>query len=165
MAGVEKVSVALTSDMRAMLRQAVATGDYASTSEAMREALRQWKATRSTAIAPSMFEKAPARANNLFQGQRNAIAQLCRQHGVRHLALFGSTLREDFDSATSDIDLVVDFTQVPDQSPARQYFDFKAALEQLFGRDVDLVEIDSMPDSRLRRRIERTQVLLYAEES
>ena len=46
MAHVEKVSVALTSEMAAMMRQLVESGDYASASEVMREALRDWKFRR-----------------------------------------------------------------------------------------------------------------------
>ncbi|QZO00926.1 ribbon-helix-helix domain-containing protein [Chenggangzhangella methanolivorans] len=45
MANVEKL-VALTPEMAAMLREAVASGEYASASEVMREALRDWKAQR-----------------------------------------------------------------------------------------------------------------------
>jgi antitoxin ParD1/3/4 len=41
---VEKMSVALTSEMAAAVRDAVATGEYASASEVVREALRLWKA-------------------------------------------------------------------------------------------------------------------------
>lgn len=46
MANVEKVSVALTPEMAATMREAVATGEYASASEVMREALRDWKQRR-----------------------------------------------------------------------------------------------------------------------
>ena len=46
MAGVEKVSIALTPEMAAMLRDAVAGGDYASSSEVVRDALRLWKLRR-----------------------------------------------------------------------------------------------------------------------
>jgi antitoxin ParD1/3/4 len=46
MANVEKVSVALTAEMAAMMRQVVETGEYASASEVMREALREWKFRR-----------------------------------------------------------------------------------------------------------------------
>ncbi len=45
-ARVEKVSIALTQDMAAMLRQAVDSGEYASSSEVVRDALRDWKAKR-----------------------------------------------------------------------------------------------------------------------
>jgi antitoxin ParD1/3/4 len=43
MSNVEKVSVALSSDLLDMVKKAVATGEYASTSEVIREALRDWK--------------------------------------------------------------------------------------------------------------------------
>jgi antitoxin ParD1/3/4 len=41
---VEKVSVALTPEMASAVREAVQRGDYASTSEVIREALRLWQA-------------------------------------------------------------------------------------------------------------------------
>lgn len=46
MANVEKMSVALTPEMAATMRQVVDTGEYASASEVMREALREWKLRR-----------------------------------------------------------------------------------------------------------------------
>ncbi len=51
---IEKISVALPTDMANLVRRAVETGDYASSSEVIREALREWKtrrATRAEAIA------------------------------------------------------------------------------------------------------------------
>jgi antitoxin ParD1/3/4 len=47
MANVEKVSIALTVDMAAVVREAVASGEYASSSEVVRDALRDWKLKRS----------------------------------------------------------------------------------------------------------------------
>lgn len=46
MAHVEKVSVALTPEMLAVVREAVKSGEYASSSEVMREALRDWNRRR-----------------------------------------------------------------------------------------------------------------------
>ena len=46
MAKVEKISVALTPEMVASLREAVAGGAYASSSEIVREALRDWQEQR-----------------------------------------------------------------------------------------------------------------------
>jgi uncharacterized protein len=94
---------------------------------------------------------------------QSRIAALCHRYGVRRLAVFGSIVRGDFDAQSSDVDLVVEFRSDADASPAHQYFDFKAALEQLLGRPVDLVELDAMPDSRLKRIIARTQIPVYAE--
>jgi antitoxin ParD1/3/4 len=41
---VEKLSIALTPEMAAAVRHAVASGEYASASEVVREALRLWRA-------------------------------------------------------------------------------------------------------------------------
>jgi antitoxin ParD1/3/4 len=46
MANVEKISVALTTEQIAALRVAVDTGEYATTSEIIREALREWQFKR-----------------------------------------------------------------------------------------------------------------------
>lgn len=46
MAQVSKVSVALTPELAAMVNEAVDSGDYATTSEVIREALREWKQRR-----------------------------------------------------------------------------------------------------------------------
>lgn len=46
MANVEKVSIALTVEQIAALRAAVDAGEYATTSEVIREALRDWQLKR-----------------------------------------------------------------------------------------------------------------------
>jgi antitoxin ParD1/3/4 len=46
---VEKISIALTEDMAALVREAVESGEYVSTSEVIREALRDWKHRRALA--------------------------------------------------------------------------------------------------------------------
>ena len=48
MANVEKMSIALPADMATLVRKAVETGDYASSSEVICEALREWKARRAS---------------------------------------------------------------------------------------------------------------------
>lgn len=46
MAVVEKISIALTPDLAALVREAVESGEYASSSEVIRDALRDWKRKR-----------------------------------------------------------------------------------------------------------------------
>ena len=174
MATIEKVSIALPSDMLTMVRKAVDGGDYASSSEVVREALREWKARRASTLGASAARESgsvrkaqlPSAARNvdfpLTTQRRQEVAKLCQRFSVRSLAFFGSILRDDFDAAASDIDVAVQFALATDAPTARQYFDLKAALEKLFGRPVDLVELDAMPESRLKRIIERTQVSVYA---
>jgi len=108
-------------------------------------------AERHAGIVPAMIEH-----------RRSDIAQLCERYGVRELALFGSILRSDFDPTSSDVDAAVKFGPPANDPFARQYFDFKAALEHLLKRPVDLVELEAMPDTRLKRIIEHTMVPIYA---
>jgi predicted nucleotidyltransferase len=98
----------------------------------------------------------------MIEHRRSDIAQLCERYGVCELALFGSILRSDFDPTSSDVDAAVKFGPPANDSFARQYFDFKAALELLLMRPVDLVELEAMPDTRLKRIIEKTKVPIYA---
>lgn len=46
MASVEKISIALPPEIVALLRRAVDTGEYASSSEVVRDALRDWTQKR-----------------------------------------------------------------------------------------------------------------------
>lgn len=46
MSKVEKISIALTDEMLASVKDAVASGDYATSSEVIRHALRDWKGQR-----------------------------------------------------------------------------------------------------------------------
>jgi len=68
---------------------------------------------------------------------KEQIAEFCRRHHIRRLALFGSALRSDFNE-NSDIDILVEFE--PDRTPglfgmAR----LERELSKLFGgRKVDL---------------------------
>jgi len=50
MSNVEKISIALTVDMAGGVREAVESGDYATTSEVIRDALRDWLLKRRVAL-------------------------------------------------------------------------------------------------------------------
>ena len=50
MSDIEKITISLPGEMLAEIKQAVAAGEYTNTSEAIREALRQWRRSR-TVIA------------------------------------------------------------------------------------------------------------------
>lgn len=89
--------------------------------KALREALEQ--AARPPATKPEI--------------DREQLSDFCRRHHIRWLALFGSTLRDDF-GPDSDVDLLVEF------EPAAQiglvaFARTKRELSALFGREVDLV--------------------------
>ena len=89
------------------------------------------------------------------------VIGLCRVHGVRRLALFGSTARGDFNPERSDVDLLVEFPDLPPAERARRYFDLLEDLERLFGRSVDLVEPDAVRNPFVRRHIDASKVVLF----
>jgi predicted nucleotidyltransferase len=100
--------------------------------------------------------------NSIIEQKREQLAELCRKHQVRRLALFGSALGSEFDPERSDVDLVVEFLPMAPINRFHTYFDLNAALEELFGRPVDLVELGAVQNPYIRRNIESTQVTLYA---
>jgi antitoxin ParD1/3/4 len=53
MSNVAKVSVTLTAEMAALVDRAVASGEYATGSEVIREALREWKQRRTPLVRDS----------------------------------------------------------------------------------------------------------------
>lgn len=89
------------------------------------------------------------------------LRALCRRFAVRQLAVFGSVVWNDFDTDRSDIDFAVVFVRSAQYASVDQYFAFKAALERLFGRSVDLVELAAMPESRLKRSTESDLVYVF----
>jgi len=97
----------------------------------------------------------------LIEGNLEEIGRLCRLHGVRRLEVFGSILRSDFDPQRSDVDVVVEFERQVAASFAN-FLDLKEALEGLFGRPVDLVELHAVRNRRLRRYIEQSKSPVYA---
>ena len=66
---------------------------------------------------------------------RERIAAFCDRHRIRRLALFGSVLREDFDT-TSDVDVLVDFEAGAKTGLA--FFDMQDELSEIVGHQVDL---------------------------
>lgn len=50
MSRIERMTITLPADMAAVVKRAVEGGDYASTSEVVREALRDWKSKRTVPL-------------------------------------------------------------------------------------------------------------------
>ncbi|MFT2815567.1 nucleotidyltransferase family protein [Leifsonia sp. A12D58] len=69
---------------------------------------------------------------------RDAIARVCRAHGVSRLRVFGSAISERFDAERSDVDFLVEFAPGA-EDPFEAYFGLKEDLEGLLGHRVDLV--------------------------
>ena len=99
--------------------------------------------------------------NAQIAAKRPELTALCRRHGVARLEIFGSAARGvDFDPARSDADFLVSFTPAA-RNDLAAFEDFKAALEALVGRKVDLVEREAVEASR--NYIRRRRILAEAE--
>jgi uncharacterized protein len=94
--------------------------------------------------------------------KREQIAELCRHCRVRRLALFGFALRDDFSAQRSDFDFQVEFEPLPPGDYSNAYFGLIEALERLFARRIDLVEVGSIRNPYVRDDIESQQENLYA---
>jgi predicted nucleotidyltransferase len=66
---------------------------------------------------------------------REKIAAFCQARGIRKLSLFGSVLRDDFDPARSDVDVLVEFA--PHVRPGLRFFGYGEELAAILGRKVD----------------------------
>jgi predicted nucleotidyltransferase len=102
--------------------------------------------------------------NALVMEKRDQIVGLCRRYRVRALELFGSAASDRFDPATSDFDFLVDYDEdVSPKERAACYFGLLFALEELFGREVDLVEISAVRNPYFLQAIAKERMLLYAD--
>ena len=90
------------------------------------------------------------------------LAVLCRIHHVKTLELFGSAADGTFDAARSDLDFLLDFLPEASCRPFYGYFDFKDALESLFGRKVDLVMPSAIRNPYFQKAIDQQRRVLYA---
>lgn len=78
---------------------------------------------------------------------REKIAEFCRGRGIRKLSLFGSVLRDDFDPAHSDVDVLAEFEPDALKGVGFRYFGYGEELSAIIGRKVDFC-------SRLNKYIE-----------
>ncbi|MBQ8502392.1 MAG: nucleotidyltransferase domain-containing protein [Bacteroides sp.] len=96
----------------------------------------------------------------LIENNIQKIIALCRKHKVNKLFVFGSILTNRFNDE-SDVDLVVDFNKVSLEDYADNYFDLKYSLQNLLGREVDLLEDKAIRNPVLRRNIDNSKLLVY----
>lgn len=90
------------------------------------------------------------------------LERVCRRYGVLRLELFGSAVSGRYRQGESDLDFLVEFEALPRGAYADAYFGLLEALEDLFGRPVDLVVDSAVKNPYFRESIESNKALLYA---
>jgi uncharacterized protein len=83
---------------------------------------------------------------------------LCARYGVRKVEVFGSFARGDT-KATSDIDLIVEFTDAANL--VDRYFDFKGELERLSQRSVDILPNKPIRNPIVARNVAKDRRVIY----
>lgn len=96
----------------------------------------------------------------LLENKIEALKILCNIHQVEKMYLFGSALNESFNNE-SDVDLLVKFKKIDLVNYFNNYMNFKEKLETLFGRDVDLVEEQTLRNPILIKSIDKSKELIY----
>jgi predicted nucleotidyltransferase len=97
---------------------------------------------------------------NLVEKNIDVLIDLCKQHKVKELYIFGSILTPRF-SDSSDIDLLVQFDNVDLLDYFDNYMDFKEKLETLLDRPVDLLENQAIRNPIFRQVLDRGKKLVY----
>ena len=86
---------------------------------------------------------------------------LCRNHNVKYLYAFGSSVSERFDVNKSDIDLLVEIDSKDPIDRGEKLLSLWDLFEVFFMRKVDLLTDSSIRNPFLRKSIDSTKVLIY----
>jgi predicted nucleotidyltransferase len=92
------------------------------------------------------------------------FVDLCRSHRVEKIYAFGSSITNQFDPQTSDIDIVVKIGIDDPADRGEALLSFWDKLEALFNRKVDLLTENSIRNPYLKSNIDRTKKLIYDRE-
>jgi predicted nucleotidyltransferase len=96
----------------------------------------------------------------LIDNNIESLKRLCNIYNVDKMYLFGSALTPNF-TEKSDIDFLVKFKPIELSQYFENYIHFKENLQSLFGREVDLLEEQTLRNPILIKSINRSKELVY----
>jgi uncharacterized protein len=97
----------------------------------------------------------------IIYGKLDEIHDLCRKYNVQRLDLFGSALLDDFAPERSDLDFLVLCKPQTPQAHYENSFGLWFALEDMFGRSVDLIEQQRVKNPYIAQAIHASRVAVY----
>lgn len=97
---------------------------------------------------------------SIIERNIDAIKKLCAVYAVAQMSVFGSVLTDRFND-DSDIDLLVSFDALAIEDYAENYLQLQESLQNLLGREVDLVEDKAIRNPVFRDQVDRTKVQIY----
>ena len=98
----------------------------------------------------------------IIKGKRAELEDICRRRSVARLEIFGSVAKGSADPESSDLDFLVEFKELVFGERAEAFFGLQQDLENLFGRQVDLVVEKAVTNPYFIRNIRDSRRLLYA---
>lgn len=93
--------------------------------------------------------------------QKDAFIILCKDHKVKYLYAFGSSVTDKFDTDRSDIDLLVEIDSGDPVDRGEKLLSLWDLFEGFFNRKVDLLTDSSIRNPYLKKSIDSTKVLIY----
>lgn len=86
------------------------------------------------------------------------IAEFCRAREIRRLSLFGAVLRDDFDPARSDVDVLAEFKPGALRGVGFRYMRYGPDIAKILGRKVDFC---SRLNPYIEHRVKQEAVPIY----
>ncbi|WP_026978499.1 nucleotidyltransferase family protein [Flavobacterium tegetincola] len=96
----------------------------------------------------------------LIEKNSDRLKAICSTHNVDKMYLFGSALNSNFNDK-SDIDFLVKFKSFELSQYFDNYINLKENLKDLFGREVDLLEEQTLKNPILINSINKSKELIY----
>jgi uncharacterized protein len=87
--------------------------------------------------------------------------RICRDHQVKVLYAFGSSVSDKFKNDLSDIDLVVEVDIADPLEKGETLLSLWDSLEAFFKRKVDLLTRDSILNPYLKKSIDSAKIVIY----
>ena len=93
---------------------------------------------------------------------KTGLVNICEDNqAIKKLYVFGSAFTPRFNEETSDIDVLVETTEIIPEEKGEQLMLLWDNLESLFNRKIDLLTENSLRNPILKKEIEQPRKLIY----
>jgi len=99
--------------------------------------------------------------NKIVTDNIDELKRLCHFFNVKSMYVFGSVCTERFNE-NSDIDFLITFDNLSVEQYTDNYFELHYKLQDLFGREIDLLTERSLSNPYFIKGLEQTKQLIYA---
>lgn len=100
--------------------------------------------------------------NIFIQNNRDKIIDICIKRNIISLTLFGSAIGDQFNPAKSDLDFLVEFSEMKPGDHTKQFFGFIEDMENLLHIPVDVIEPSAIRNPYFRSSVQESKELIYA---